>query len=50
MESAYVKLGEYNYPGIGYPGMTNRVSRELKAQLIKLLKLEWHENSILLDE
>ena len=43
VESAYVKLGEYNYPGIGYPGENKRVSRELKAHLIKLLKLEWHE-------
>ena len=43
VENAYIKLGNYNYPGIGYPGENKRVSRELKATLIKLLKLEWHE-------
>jgi hypothetical protein len=39
VEVAYTRLGNTNYPGIGYPGQDGRVSEELKQALIEELGL-----------
>ena len=39
VEVAYTRKGNYNYPGIGYPGKDGRVSEELKQALIEELDL-----------
>ena len=31
VELAHVKVGNYNYPGIGWPGKDNRVSLDISA-------------------
>tara|TARA_B100000963_G_C22640769_1_gene680288 strand:+ start:8861 stop:9136 length:276 start_codon:yes stop_codon:yes gene_type:complete len=39
VELAYVKRGNYNYPGVGYPGKDGRLSEEFKQALIEELGL-----------
>ena len=39
VEVAYTRLGNMNYPGVGYPGKDGRISEELKQALIEELGL-----------